>query len=125
MCPDVGSCDAIPSDLGGGDFHSLLWQRSGGVLSQSPPRGPAPTVFGGAATRAGESEGLDLTVDLFEAYDDDLLAAEGTGDAADRPARTSSTGGLYSGLGVGLLYQRTGESGQLQIVGNQRGPLLP
>jgi hypothetical protein len=67
-----------------------------------------PAVFGGTETRAAAPGGLDLSAQLFAAYDDDLLADQ-TGNAPDRPTLASSADGFYSGLAVTLLYARPGD----------------
>ena len=77
---------------------------------QTAPRKTGPAVFGGTATRADEPGGLDLSTELFTAYDDDVLRGQqGGGGASNRPRPASSAEGLYSGFGIGLLYARPGD----------------
>jgi hypothetical protein len=69
-------------------------------------------VFGGAVTRE-EIQGLALTADVFEAYDDDVLSNQGT-RATNQPTPTNTVSGLFSGLGVAMQYARRGDTTFLQ-----------
>lgn len=74
------------------------------ALCQTPPSSPA--VFGGAAQEEQQG-GLDALVELFQAYDDNVLAGQGGGSPTQPVAETAS--GMYSGVGVAAQYNRLGD----------------
>jgi hypothetical protein len=86
-----------------------LWLGVACAESQTRPRRIGPAVFGGTATRAAKpGGGLDLSAQLFGAYDDDVLADQ-NGSTSRRPTRAGSADGLFSGLGIALRYARPGD----------------
>jgi len=81
----------------------MLCLVAGRVESQTPP--PPSSVFRGAEVRDTQPGGLGLMFDLFHAYDDNVLAEQG-GGVASRPRAGASADGMYSGLGVAMMFQR-------------------
>jgi hypothetical protein len=71
------------------------------------PQGSA--IFGGADARglAGRDERLDLILQLFGGYDDDVLADQ-SGAAPRQERLVSAAAGLATGIGASLLYSRPG-----------------
>jgi hypothetical protein len=68
----------------------------------------SPAASGSGTTPTEEQGGLDAFVDLFEAYDDNVLA-HGAGATAGRPESFMSVGGLYSGLEHTVQYAGVGD----------------
>jgi hypothetical protein len=73
----------------------------------SAPQGSA--IFGGAQARglAEREGGLDLVVQLFWGYDNDVLA-EQSGSTPNQDRFASGAGGFASGVGASLTYSRPG-----------------
>jgi hypothetical protein len=82
-------------------------QTPGSGLDPPTPQGSA--IFGGADARglADRPERLDLLLQLFGGYDDDVLA-EQSGRAPSQERLASSAAGLATGLGAALSYSRPG-----------------
>ena len=74
--------------------------------STTPPSTP---VYGGANTRNAPSDGLGLSAYVYEGFDDDVLATQGSGGVPSQPSVSSGQSGFYTGLGVALLYAHPGE----------------
>ena len=70
----------------------------------------SPAIFRGAENRNEDPDGLAALVELFQAYDDNVLASE-AGGGAERPSNTDTVGGMYSGLNVGVQYLALGDEG--------------
>jgi len=82
-------------------------QVQGPVTDLPVPQGAA--VFGGAEGRGlpGRSGRLDLLVQVFGGYDDDVLA-ERSGGAPSQQRPSSSAAGLATGVGAAISYSRPG-----------------
>jgi hypothetical protein len=82
--------------------------------STSPP---STAVYGGAQARNVSSDGLGLSVQAYEAYDDNVLTGT-TGSGGPRPSIFADQSGFYSGLAVGLLYGHSGEAANFRSWAN-------
>ena len=85
--------------------------QPGGLAPQ--PETPAPqgsAVFGAADARglAERSGRLDLVVQLFGGYDDDVLAQSSSGAPSSQPRLASAAAGLATGVGASITYSRPG-----------------
>ena len=85
--------------------------QPGGLAPQ--PERPAPqgsAVFGAADARglAERSGRLDLLVQLFGGYDDDVLAQSPSGSPSSQPRLASAAAGLATGVGASINYSRPG-----------------
>jgi hypothetical protein len=79
---------------------------------------PTRPVYGGAQTRNQPADGLGLSVQAYEAYDDDVLAGTtGTGTPTPRSSLTAQSG-FYSGLAAGLLYGHSGTNSSFRSWAN-------
>ena len=70
----------------------------------------SPAIFGGAEKRGEDPDGLGAIVELFQAYDDNVLASE-SGGRTETPSNPNTVGGMYSGLNVGAQYLALGDGG--------------
>jgi hypothetical protein len=79
----------------------------GSVPESSVPQGSA--IFGAAEGRglAARTERVDLVIQVFGGYDDDVLA-EGSGGAPNQRRLSSSAAGLATGVGAAITYSRPG-----------------
>lgn len=80
--------------------------------TQAPTPAPAPqgsAIFGGAEARGleGRNGRLDLLLQFFGGYDDDVLA-EQSGRAPSQERLTSAAAGLATGMGAALSYSKPG-----------------
>jgi hypothetical protein len=71
---------------------------------------PSAAVYRGAQTRDTPEAGLGLTVSVYGAYDDDVLAGTTGSGSPSRPSVSSAQSGFYSALSAGLLFMHPGET---------------
>jgi hypothetical protein len=69
---------------------------------------------------------LGLSAQVYEAYDDDVLASS-TGSGSNRPPASAAAGqsGFYSAFGVGLLYSHRGDSSSFRSWANSGAAYYP
>ena len=88
------------------------------VPAECQTTAPSAAVFGGSQTRDGQGDGLGLSLSAYEAYDDDVLAGTTGSGTPSQPSIASRQSGLYSGLAVGLLYARSGDTSNIRSWAN-------
>jgi hypothetical protein len=71
---------------------------------------PSPAVYRGAQTRDTAEGGLGLSVSVYEAYDDDVLAGTTGSGSPGRPSVSSAQSGFYSAVSAGLVYTHAGDA---------------
>jgi hypothetical protein len=76
----------------------------------------SPAIFRGAENRNEDTEGLGAIVELFQAYDDNVLASE-SGNT-ERPPNPYTVGGMYSGLNVGVQHLAVDDQGLFRLWAN-------
>lgn len=99
-------------------FGTDALAQAGGGVSQRPYK----AIFGGSDTTASQDGGLDVTVTLAQAYDDDV-----TGRSGSRPsAQTQQTVGGYFSMGtIAAEFDRPGDHLSVAANGLAGGSYYP
>lgn len=79
------------------------------TLTPTAPPATQSAIYGGAETRNSPTDGLDLSIQAYEAYDDNVLTSDVGGELLPGVPLGSGIAGFYSGVGVQLGYAHSGE----------------
>src|SRR5262245_34367790 len=86
-------------------------QADAQTLTAEPPQAPqGSAIFAGADARglAERGERLDLLIQMFGGYDDDVLAEQPGNGGPSRRSLASAAAGFATGMGAALNYSKPG-----------------